>query len=58
MGYTMSYYDAVKVLQANGWVSIKFYKNREIWTKNDKTVQIVVLDRISKKLINSIIAMG
>lgn len=52
----MSYYDAVKLLQSNGWVSVKLFNDRETWSKNDKTHVIIVRDNISKQLINSILA--
>ena len=54
----MTYYDVVKLLQANGWISIKLYKNRETWSKGEKTVVLMVQDRLPKKLVNSIISMG
>lgn len=52
----MSYYEAVKLLQANGWTSLKLYNDRETWAKQDNTVVLIVRDRVSKHLINSIIA--
>lgn len=55
-GRNMTYYDTVKLLQANGWTSVKMYKNRETWAKGNVTVTLIVQDRISKALVNSIIA--
>lgn len=52
----MNYYEAVKLLQANGWSSVKMYKDKETWCKNNNTFIIVIKDYISKQLINSIIA--
>ena len=52
----MTYYNVVKLLQANGWKSIKFYNNLETWAKGDKTVVLTANDFIPKKLVNSIIA--
>lgn len=52
----MTYYEVVKLLQANGWTSVKLFNNRETWTKGDKTVILTVQDRLPKKLVNSIIA--
>jgi|CXWK01.1.fsa_nt_gi predicted RNA binding protein YcfA (HicA-like mRNA interferase family) len=54
----MTYYDVVKLLKANGWESIKLYQDRETWSKGNKTVVLMVHDRLPKKLVNSIISMG
>lgn len=52
----MTYYEVVKLLQANGWTSIKLFNNQETWIKDVKTVVLTVQDRLPKKLINSILA--
>lgn len=51
----MTYYQAVRVLNADGWKCIKHFDNKDTWLKGDKSFVITIKDNTPKSLLERLV---